>query len=161
MVVSGDLNTRFYYTSTLIRWQKNKVLALQISLNHWCYDHNALKLHVTDFYKELYTDHRVSTAPLILPDNHPCLPADAGTSLTTPVTLAEVRKALFDMSPYKYSGPDGIQAVFYQIFWSTVSPTLHSLVHQAFLSVPFPDTLNNTYLSLLPKVDNLEFFTQL
>lgn len=57
------------------------------------------------------------------------------------------------MVPMKTPGPDGIHAVF---LWKTVAPTLVNLVQSAFTTGTFPETLNATHISLVPKVSQPE-----
>lgn len=50
-------------------------------------------------------------------------------SLEAPVSLVEVRAALFSM---RGPGPDGIQPIFYLRHWHIVGPTVLPFVHDAF-----------------------------
>lgn len=43
--------------------------------------------------------------------------------------IEEVRKAVFEMAPYKAPGPDGFPAGFYQKSWDTVGQSLFELVN--------------------------------
>jgi len=65
------------------------------------------------------------------------------------------------MGAYKSPGPDGFQPLFYQKFWNIVKQDLHHLVKTAFEHAYFPRKLNETYLHLIPKVDqpdNMKLF---
>lgn len=65
----------------------------------------------------------------------------------------DIRKAMFDMAPFKAPVSDGFHAGFYQKEWSTVG---HSVVEQArsfFSTGDMPKDLNDTHISLVPKVN--------
>lgn len=48
--------------------------------------------------------------------------------LTAPVTIDEVRKAVFDINPHKSPGPDGMNGFFYQQFWDCMGVDLTAMV---------------------------------
>ncbi|GKU95851.1 hypothetical protein SLEP1_g9158 [Rubroshorea leprosula] len=51
----------------------------------------------------------------------PCLTDDDSLSLLAPISMDEVKAALFSMKGLKSPGPDGIQPIFYQKHWAVVS----------------------------------------
>lgn len=81
-------------------------------------------------------------------------------SLLAPFTGEEVRRALFQMGPFKAPGMDGFPAHFYQKFWSTVGNdvtqvALHFLNNNGDLK-----DINETWIVLIPKNNHPENFTQ-
>lgn len=44
--------------------------------------------------------------------------------LTKPVTLEEIRNAVFDIGPDRAPGPDGFTGVFYHQFWPEINSTI-------------------------------------
>ncbi|KAL3529889.1 hypothetical protein ACH5RR_009211 [Cinchona calisaya] len=52
--------------------------------------------------------------------------------LTKPVTLQEVKRALFNIKPFKVLGLDGNQPFFYQKFWNVMSHSIYGLDNKAF-----------------------------
>lgn len=53
--------------------------------------------------------------------------------LSSVVSMDELKSAIFSMKGLKAPGPDGIQPIFYQRHWETVSPTLLHFVQRALL----------------------------
>lgn len=51
----GEQNTKFFYTSTLIRERRNQITRLKINGDSWCEDQNLLKTAARDFYVQLYS----------------------------------------------------------------------------------------------------------
>ena len=76
--------------------------------------------------------------------------------LDRPVTDEEIVWAVHQLNPHKSSGPDGIPAFFYQEFWSLVRQDVLNYVHAFFHSGTPLKSLNQTYLTLIPKINSLE-----
>lgn len=49
---------------------------------------------------------------------YPTLSTTNQTFLAAPCTLNEITKALFDLSPLKAPGPDGLHPLFFPKFWN-------------------------------------------
>ena len=56
--------------------------------------------------------------------------------------------------------PDGLFAIFFQTNWDHVGPSLCKWIRDVFQKPPLIGELNGTFLSLIPKVDKLENFSQ-
>ena len=79
---------------------------------------------------------------------------EVNASLTRPVTEEEIRKALFAMNPDKSPGPDGMTAGFFQHHWNTIKSGVISYVNLFFEQSILDPKLNQTYMSLIPKIEN-------
>lgn len=73
-----------------------------------------------------------------------------------PVSWAEVKKALFSMQPLKALGLDGFQPGFYQIFRDKVELSTFNFITSCMLNGNFPTEFNKFFITLVPKIDNLE-----
>lgn len=69
--------------------------------------------------------------------------------------------ALFGMSPLKAPGPNGLPAGFYQRACSTVGSNIINFAHNFFNSSCLPKGINETFLTLIPKVAHPERASQL
>ena len=69
----------------------------------------------------------------------------------------EIRDTLFSISPLKALGPDGLHALFFQSQWDTVGGSLCNLILNIFQHLKRIQGINQTFLSLIPKVDSPEF----
>ncbi|XP_010480831.1 PREDICTED: uncharacterized protein LOC104759619 [Camelina sativa] len=81
-------------------------------------------------------------------------------SLIRKITESKVRKALFAMHPEKTPGPDGMTAMFFQRFWSTIKGDLVALVKDFFRTDRFDPRLNETNLCLIPKKEMAQRMTE-
>ncbi|GLT51810.1 hypothetical protein SLA2020_251920 [Shorea laevis] len=151
-IASGDRNTSFYHASTIVRRRRNQISALKVD-GEWMMESKGLKRHIHDFYLGLFM--RKDTQPLIKDYSayQPQLSDEDGASLLIPVSLEEVRTALFSMKGLKSPGPNGIQPFFYQKHWEVVSGTLLSFVNNALRDGYFEHTLLQAHITLIPKGD--------
>ncbi|KAL0001694.1 hypothetical protein SO802_015475 [Lithocarpus litseifolius] len=76
--------------------------------------------------------------------------------LDRPVTNEEIVWAVHQLNPHKSPGLDGIPAFFYQEFWGLVKQDVLNYVHAFFHSGTLLKSLNQTYLTLIPKINPLE-----
>lgn len=75
--------------------------------------------------------------------------------LQKPFTREEVEIALRQMGPYKSLGPDGYNACFYQVCWSTVGEDSEAALD--FLNGgKMNNELNFTYVAFIPKCADLK-----
>lgn len=55
------------------------------------------------------------------------------------------------MNPTKALGPDGMAPIFFQNYWDVVGKDVASAVLTALNSGKFPDAINHTFITLIPK----------
>ena len=66
----------------------------------------------------------------------------------------EVKQAFDQMAPNTTLGPDGVSPIFYKSFWHIVGEDVTAVLLQALNSGIVPESLNYTFISLIPKVKN-------
>ena len=86
---------------------------------------------------------------------------DMNTLLTQPFTRAEIKHALFQMSPSKAPGPDGMTALFFQKFWHIVGNDVTTAVLDFLNTGNMLGSINFTHIALIPKVKSVESMSQL
>ena len=69
------------------------------------------------------------------------------------ITLADIKTALSGMNTNKTPGPDGLTTEFYTYFFTTLGPILHATLEEAYIHNKLPDSMNTSYITLLPKKD--------
>jgi len=75
-------------------------------------------------------------------------------------TLEEVHAAVFQLGALKAPGPDGFNGLFYQKSWEMLKPDLFQLVQNFFNTGTLDPLINQTHISLIPKVKNPETIGQ-
>ena len=61
------------------------------------------------------------------------------------------------MAPLQAAGSDGMPSLFYQNYWDLVGDEVTSLVLHLLNSASLPANLNHTFVTLIPKVKNMEY----
>ncbi|KAF3777909.1 hypothetical protein EJ110_NYTH32946 [Nymphaea thermarum] len=70
-------------------------------------------------------------------------------TLLSPVTMEEVKQAVFGLDEDSAAGPDGFD--FYQIMWPTIQHHIHLAISNFFSCGKFVKSINRTNLMLIPK----------
>lgn len=160
-IASGDRNTKYYHAATRIRRVINNIHALKNDNGEYETDGSHLREQVIKFFKGIFEDeggiHQVSPISKGFPDVIDTI----HLSMCRDITRDEVKRALFDMSPYKAPGPDGFHAGFYQRAWNIVGDDITDMVKGFSIFGDLQDGMNDTLLSLIPKVKNPEEVSQL
>lgn len=81
--------------------------------------------------------------------------------LVGPVSMGEVRSALFQIDPSSAPGPDGMTAAFFQTYWDVVGFDITSAISSFMHSRKFLKGMNHTHLVMIPKVQCPTNMTQL
>ena len=76
--------------------------------------------------------------------------------LSLPVSVEEIKAALWSMKPLKAPGPDGLHARFFQRFWMIVGGSVVEEVQKCFETKKIPEALNKTNVALIPKIQGPE-----
>ena len=155
----GDRNTRYFHISTLARRRRNKIVTLKDSVGNWVTDVEALKSMTKDFFKTLYCED-FSPEPFPISGGFPVVEDDLWSRVYAPLTEDEIRGTLFAMGGLKAPGPDGIHALFFKNKWSVVGKSLCQLVSSIFEQPALVKDINQTFVSLIPKVDSPDTLRQ-
>ena len=79
---------------------------------------------------------------------------DLNSNLSGDFQASEVKQALNKMAPLTAPGPNGMSPVFYKTFWHIVGEDVTMVVLQALNSGIFPESINTTFIFLIPKIKN-------
>lgn len=84
----------------------------------------------------------------------PMVNDEINADLIRPFDIEEFRQALFQMHPDKAPGPDGFNLAFFQKFWNLLKDDLFCNCKSWLINNQFPQGLNSTNITLIPKCDN-------
>lgn len=144
----GDENSSFFHASVINRRRSNRISSLKNTMGEWITDPNLIQSHIINHFLSIFTPASTTTFPpnLTFPDssldlhNFHFIPNDA-----------EIKHALFSLSPYKAPGKDGFQVAFFQKFWSIVKDSVTRDIKFSFQSKTIPPTWNDSLICLIPK----------
>ncbi|PKI72568.1 hypothetical protein CRG98_006945 [Punica granatum] len=120
----GDINSKFFHLSTIIRQRSNHIAAIKDNEREWKHDHEGIGNYFLKNFQELFNT------------SHPHIPEDL-EGLINP-TILDIENANLIQIPYdkeilmvlnsipnlKALGPDGMPALFHKHYGDTVKPLL-------------------------------------
>lgn len=113
---AGDKNTKFFHLSTVQRRKRNKVRLIKNGDRVWLDGDVHVAESFGDYFKELFTSDGPRNWEAAL-DSVDCrVSEEMNDNLLLPITLEEVKTAVFDLGALKSPGPDGFQGTFYQSY---------------------------------------------
>lgn len=158
-IQDGERNTAFFHKSKLARRRKNKILTLEID-GIWEKNQDILQLHALNYFQSLFFDSREVRSPLPISRFQIRLSQEEIDTLSSDISMTELRKVVWATHPLKAPGPDGIQALLYQKGWSWVKDSLMEFMTTAFREKQFEPKLCATHLCLIPKLPNPALISQ-
>ncbi|XP_025664290.1 uncharacterized protein [Arachis hypogaea] len=135
----------------------NKIHGLFLQDGVWETDPDVLRREAESFYKRLFCQSEDVDLGCLGDVPLPSLNDEACCSLTAPVTLEEVKSAVFSMHSFKAPGPDGFQAFFFKEYWKIVGFDVWTMVRHAFSGLDMDPRMMETLVVLIPKVENPVF----
>ncbi|CAL1387549.1 unnamed protein product [Linum trigynum] len=101
-------------------------------------------------------DAQVTALPLPLK-----VTAEMNANLTANVLPDEVQRTVFSVGSKQDPGSDGFTGKFFKAFWDSVGGSVVEVVCSFFRTSRILRSFNHTWLTLIPKVDNVESVRQL
>lgn len=154
----GDRNAKFYHEKTISRRRKSKITMLRDDSGQWVEEDSSLRNLVLNFYSTLFEE-EIQNLPYLVTNigfpswsnqmvNEECL------------SNQEIKLALNDIFPLKAPGANGFPVVFFQQSWNLIGGHLFAPVKEVWQNLCMIKEVNNTYLTLIPKVDRPEFVSR-
>lgn len=119
-MIDGNRNTRYYHLKVVNRRRKKHIVMLKDNEFKWIEKEEKLKELVNNFYKDIFKLWNNCISWYQTKYTFPTLTEEDISNLDVAVTDNEVKKAIYDMKPWKAPRPDGFSAGFYQILWNIV-----------------------------------------
>nr|AFP55574.1 non-ltr retroelement reverse transcriptase [Rosa rugosa] len=148
----GDQNSSFFHQTTIQRRQYNKIVRLKDDHGNWLDSEADVALQFLDYFTALYQSNGPQQWEEVLDFVDTAVTAEMNKILSSPVSLLEVKKAVFDLGATKAPGPDGFSGIFYQNQWEWVQSIIHESALQHQTSSSLLQVMNRTHLALIPKV---------
>jgi hypothetical protein len=124
-ILAGDSNSSFFHKCSNGRRRKMKIAMLEAD-GRDIMDPQGLKVHITNYYKQLFGGAEVAYIHLELdmrPDNLQIQQAD-NDYLTRPFSLEEIDATIRGMKNNTALGPNGFSLEFFKAFWPWIRGVL-------------------------------------
>lgn len=157
---SGDKNNRFFHFSTIQRRQKNKIKLLKDDNGDWLDTETNIANGFSDYFQSLFSTDGARDWSDVLCHIYPRVTKEMNEELLKPVSMDEVKAAVFQLGALKSPGPDGFSRIFYQAYWEVVHAILVQASGNFLENCQLLECLNKTYIVLIPKVKKPEHFSQ-
>ncbi|KAL3504645.1 hypothetical protein ACH5RR_034486 [Cinchona calisaya] len=109
---------------------------------------------ISTYYENLYASSMPYQLEDILEGIQPKITDQINECLIKPFDEKEIRATVFSMHPNKTSGPDGMPPLFFQSFWHIIGKDVVEGIQSFFHSGKMLKAINETIISLIPKVDS-------
>ena len=115
-----------------------------------------MRTHAVNFYADFFGAEQCSMEcrEELLEELPQLIPGEKA-ALDSELTLEESTVAVNQMASRRAPGIDGLSTDFYQRFWNTLGPDLHSVLLECFRTGSLPVSCQRAVLSLLPKKGDL------
>lgn len=157
----GDKNSRFFHLSTIQRRQCNQIMRLKDSNGVWRSEQKDISGIIKLHFQEVYTGPPSRDFEDIISLVDQVISPEWNAQLTKAITREEVQLAAFQLGPLKAPGSDGFPGIFYQSYWEIVGEDVFKAIHDFFQEGVLLKEVNQTNVTLIPKVLNPEGMNQL
>jgi hypothetical protein len=152
-LLEGDDNTKHFQLVANGKHRKQKIYSLEDDSGTSIVDEEELKRHITSYYKGLFGKPEFTSIELeeSITNDITQVSDEENEILTTPFSMEEVRKAVFQMEHNKAPGPDGFPVEFFQVFWEVIKSDLMALFEDFHNNSLPVYRLNFGVITLIPK----------
>ncbi|KAK3211646.1 hypothetical protein Dsin_016352 [Dipteronia sinensis] len=153
---NGDRNTRFFHSKASVRKARNKIKGLVVEGGNWKVAAIDLERITCHYFDNLFKSCNPTESDLakVWDGVQARISTHSSRLLETIFTGEEVRKTVFDMSPMKAPGCDGLPAIFYQKFWDSIGSSVIMGCLKILNDGHSVEDFNKTIIALIPKTQN-------
>ncbi|XP_074301224.1 uncharacterized protein LOC141632585 [Silene latifolia] len=147
----GDKNTKFFHTRAEERKRTNFIDKLVDDEGITRCGDEAVGSVANSYFQQLFFTANPAVPDDILEGIEQRFTDDMNAILRHDYSEDEVLDALNQMHPLKALGPDGMNGLFYQTYWSTIGPVVLETVLAILRGERSPRELNKMSIMLIPK----------
>ena len=149
----------FFHCSATQRKRRNFIKGLRDEDGTWHEDEDQISSMLIAYFADLFTSFNPHDLDRVLDGVQSVVTEDMRTDLARPYTVEEVEFTIKEMAPLKAPGPDGMPPLFYQTYWTKVGMDISQAVLSSLNFGSLLKSINHTFITLIPKVQNLERVT--
>lgn len=143
----------------MVRNWRSKIVAIKDEAGHWVHDKELVKAQIVNYFSIIFTEKGDGVYD-IPTDIFPELLLSDWNRLIRPYSHLEIEDVVQTMGSLSAPGPDKFQAPFYQKIWNLVKGNLLQTSMNVLEGKGLAKHLNDTLITLIPKVDHPECATQ-
>ncbi|KAL2937498.1 LINE-1 reverse transcriptase-like protein [Bienertia sinuspersici] len=153
---AGDENTRFFDRSLKIHQYQKRVVGVKDINENWCEGRTAVAEAFEQYYKMLLgTEAKaIGVVQNEVIQAGQIISAEQAQCLMRPFSMEDVKNALFSIDGGKSPGPDGFNSSFFKLSWPILGNEISAVVLDFFQTGRLLREINNTNITLIPKVNN-------
>lgn len=148
----GDKNTKFFHTVATIRQRKKNLEHIKVG-EATLENPDDIKKEASKFFKHIFSE-EYKTRPQFNGLNFKKLSLDQAAKLTEPFSHEEIDEAVTSCDSSKAPEPDGFNFKFIKSVWEVIKVDIYEIVHEFWASPKLPKGCNNTFIALIPKIEN-------
>lgn len=148
---NGDKNSKYFHAAMKNRRAQNRIQKLIDEEGKEWYSEVKLGEVAEKYFKMLFTSEDVGYTLNELDDTPSSISEQMNQFLLDPISMEEVKKAVFDINPNKCPGPDGMNGFLYQQFWESMGGCITDMVKNFFSTGQMEEGMNYTNICLIPK----------
>ena len=156
-ILQGDRNTKFFQTVVRQKRARNRIMQIKNDLGCFTENPNEIEAIFTNHFRSYFQNSIQSSFDSIVQELQslpiPSLLSPLQlASLNKPITTLDIEEFVFQIGAYKAPGSDGIPAFFFHKYWGTIKTEVISTVLAFFHSGYLFKPLNQTFITLIPKI---------
>lgn len=156
----GDRNTKYFHATTMQRRENNTIHRVKNRNGEWIEDNTDIMKCFQDAYEEIYKGSEGEGEEEACQFIQPLITPQDNAWLLKEVKQNEVKEVVFSLGANKALDPDGLSGIFYQKAWNTIARDTTNMVKEVFKEGKLPENLNETRITLIPKIPNHEEVSQ-
>ena len=160
-VAKGDKNTRYFHGVATPRKRRNFIKGIKDGEEDWQTDEGVVSGIFVEFYTRLFTQSQPHDLDRVLEGVRRVVTVDTNAKLVKPYTMEEIDTTIKQMAPLKAPSLNGMLPLFYQTFWQHIGLEVLEAILSCLNSGTLLKSINRTFITLIPKVSNLEMFQNL
>lgn len=142
------------------RRKRNKISMIKDGNGEWLEGDKLVAKGFQEYFQQLFTTDGQQVWDVALECVDARVSESMNSELLLPITIEDVKAAVFDLGALKAPGPDGFQGTFYQSFWEIVNSVVLNATKDFVEAGKLLQSMNKTHIILVPKVPNPELMTQ-
>ncbi|XP_057838238.2 uncharacterized protein LOC131048338 [Cryptomeria japonica] len=139
--------------------QRNRISCIHDYNGNCLSDEGEIASKAVKFFKSLLSADIVDSDRNFVNSIPPLVKEEDNKIRMAPFTSLELREVVFSMSPEKALGSDGFIALFFQKCWDFVENDVLLVLEESRHNRTIPKELNTTLISIIPKMENPNSFS--